>query len=404
MQLTQFYHRNQLHRLRNHPDFRLFELTIWLHTLARSLIAVFVPILLLKIGYSLGAVLGYYFVFNLIDAPLNFPVGYLITRIGARRVLILGTLAVILFFALLGVLPPHNWLLLGVLALLSALYDTLFWVSHIYIFIEANKDGLEGGETTGTLDSIRKFANVVGPGLGAILLLTGGKVSLVITSIVIFGASLIPAFRMRHTVDIPKKQSLSPKKFFKHPTERRNYVSLALFGIQNEVDDNLWPIFILLTVGTIGSVAAVPIIVSLTTALFSYLTGKLTKSYGIPMLTIGTILLVCTWILRLGVNNQIFYYVSAFMIGFFSLLVHIPLDGDITNRGKKIGPLAAAVYRNACSMGLRALMYGSLLLVVSVFKISFLAAAVTLFLMLASNAILMKGNKRKYASKTLSTV
>lgn len=380
MQISHFYHRHRLHRLVGHRDFYLFELAIWLHALAESLIWVFVPILLIKNGYSIEIVLAYFLLFNVIDVPLNFAVDGLIRKIGARRTMIASTIAIIAFFALVGVLPPGNLPLLALLAFLGAAYDALFWVSHMYIFIEASKQNLDAGTSVGALESVHKLAGIVGPAIGAFLLIISGKIALVAVAIVIFGLSLVPLFRMRHVEDIPKSKRLSIRRFFSDPKERKNYFGTALLGIHYEVDGNLWPLFIFGVFGTIESVAAVPIIVSLTTAVFSYVAGKLTKRHAFSMMALGSLFVALAWAVRALFQGGGLYYATVFLIGFFSLLVSIPIDGSITERGIARGSLDASTYRNVSSMVLRIPLYVVLLLILSVFKTSFVITALSLFI------------------------
>jgi len=395
MQLIQFYYRHRLHRLASHPDLHFFELAIWLHTLARSLISVFVPILLLTIGYPLGTVIVYYLIYNVIDVPLNFVAAGLIRRTGARNVLILGTLATIAFFALLGGLPPGDWVLLVTLAILAAVYDTCFWVAHIYLFNEANRDGMDTGETVGALEAIRHLAAVAGPAVGALVLLVGGKVPLVATSIAIFVLSIVPLFKLKHIRNIPREKMVSFREFFKDGRERRNYLSLMLFGIHSETEGVLWPIFIFALFGTFKAVAAVPIIVALTTVVFSYTVGKFTKKYQARMIAVGSILIMCMWILRLTVHDTLIYYATVFLVGLFSLLVSIPVDGAVTARGVEMGSLAASMYRNAASMSGRVLLFAVLALVVGVFHVSFILAVVSLFALFVVNVFFTRSLKRK---------
>ncbi len=382
MQLAHFYNRHHLYRLSRHPDLHFFELAIWLHTLARSLISVFVPILLLESGYSLSEVIIFFLLFNAIDIPLNFIVEHIMRKIGARRVMILGTIATIAFFGLLGILPPSNWPLLWLLALLAAVYDTLFWISHVYLFIEVNREGIDTGRTIGALEGVRQLANISGPIVGALILVTLGKGYLAVASVCLFALSIIPLFKMRHVRDLPNEKKVSFREFFSKPEERKNYITLALWGVHDEVDGIIWPLFIFTIFGTVGSVAAVPVIVSLSTAFFSYLAGKLTKKYGTRMIIVGSLVIACVWILRLLITDPLLYYASIFVVGIFSLLVAIPIDTNITKRGIKIGSLAAATHRNTISMILRVPLYVVLALLVSVFEVSFGIAAFSLIIIL----------------------
>lgn len=388
MQIVHFYHRNQMHKLSNHPDFSFFELAIWLHTLALSLVSVFVPILLIKSGYTIGQVIIYYLLFNAIDVPLNFAVGGLLQKIGAKRCLILGTIAVIAFFGLLGALPPQNWILLTILALLAALYDTLFWISHIYIFIEANRDHLDTGAAVGSLEGIRKFASILGPALGAFILITSGKIQLTLVSIAIFSLSIIPLFMMRHVRDIPIDKRLSFRKFFLSIKEKSDYLSRALWGVHTEAEDTLWPLFIFLTIGTLEAVAAVPTVVSLTTIFFSLLVGKLSNKHASKMIITGCIFIAFAWVLRLIFQDVTLYYATIFIIGFFSLMIALPLDRSTTEHGLEVGSLSVAIYRNVSTMSLRVFLYAILAVLVEIFKVSFLIAAIAVFLILAITLLL----------------
>lgn len=388
MQVVHFYHRNQLHQLSKHPDFSYFELAIWLHTLALSLISVFIPIILLKSGYTIGQVILYYLLHNVIDVPFNFFVGWLIHIIGSRWTLILGTLAVIAFFGLLGALPPQNWILLALLAFLAALYDTLFWISHIYIFIEANREHLDTGEAVGSLEGIRKFASILGPILGAFILITAGKMPLTIVSIAIFSLSIVPLFKMRHVRNMPVGKRLGFSDFFSNIKEKSNYLSRGLWGIHSEAEDTLWPLFIFLTIGTLEAVAAVPTVVSVTTIFFSFFIGKLTNKHASKMIIIGSFFIAFSWILRLTFHDFNLYYATVFVVGFFSLLIALPLDRNIVAHGLEVDSLSVAIYRNTVSMSFHVLLYGVLAVLVEIFKVSFMIAAVSVFLILAVTMLL----------------
>ncbi|HSW47469.1 MAG TPA: MFS transporter [Candidatus Saccharimonadales bacterium] len=395
MQVVHFYHRNHLYRFTKNPDFYYFEIAIWLHTLAHSLITVFVPIILLKSGYSIPEIIIYFLIFNTLDIPLNFVVDSLLRKIGARKVLILGTLAIIAFFGLIGVIPPSNWPLLILLAFFSALYDTLFWISHIYLFIEASRNSKDTGLAVGSLEGLRKFASIVGPALGALILLTVGKGFLVIVSIVIFALSIIPLFQMKHIRDIPTEKKLSFKQFFVGMQKKRDFLSLAFWGINVEVDDVLWPFFIFLIFGSVESVAAVPVVVSLTAAAFSFFVGKLSNKNTPKMIIIGSIVIALFWIMRILFQNPLFYYLSIFAVGLFSLLVAIPLDKNIAVLGIESGPLATSTYRNVTAMLLRVPLYIALVLLVEIFKVSFAVAALSVITIIFITTVL--GNVDKTA-------
>ena len=135
MQLFFRYNYHKIYRLFR-TEFWLFESSVWFHTFARSMISIFIPILLLRFDYSITELMIYYLIFNIFDFPLNFFARWTIRKFGAKKTIILGILALIAYFACLYNLGPNNWSLLIVMALCAALYDTWYWGAHIYYFMK----------------------------------------------------------------------------------------------------------------------------------------------------------------------------------------------------------------------------------------------------------------------------
>ena len=383
MQLFHLHSHGKLDRM-IHSDFWLFEFSVWLHVLARSFISIFVPILMFQIGYSIPAILAYYALYCAIDVPLNFFAKSLLQKIGARWVVALGTVCAVLFFLTFSLLTAHNWPLLILLAALAALYDVFYWIGHLYLFVESNTTNDQQGHTeenTGLLISIKRLARLIGPAVGAAILIFFDSTALIYTSILVFLASFIPLyyvddFKDRPTSDEPR---LSFKEFFKNPKEKRDYGSLALNSLHAESENIIWPLFIFITLGSLESVALVPVIVSITSIIFSYTAGKLAHKHSDIMLSLGATTLGLLWIARLMIESTPLYFVSIFLVGLFSLLVAIPIDSSTFVRAQKTDALSAVTYRNAISMGMKVPFYILLSLLVGIFHISFTIAAVAMF-------------------------
>jgi MFS family permease len=371
-------------------DFWLFELSIWLHVFARSLVTIFIPIFILQAGYDVTLVIVYYLVYNAVDVPLNFFARFLVRRIGARWVIALGTLFSICFFLILRILGAGDTAMLFVLAGVAAFYDAFYWVAHLYLFIESDRGHTDAGKSTGVLYAVKTAAGFIGPALGAGVVLLFSESALIWVSIIVFVLSLAPLIYVNDFSDKPKVPQRSFRDFFSNWKEKRNYLLTSLYSLHGSAEGVLWPLFIFIIFGNLGSVALVPIIISLTAILFSYITGKIAKNERDWIISLGAVLIALIWILRIFFQTTFFLYGSIFLVGFFSLFVGIPIDSNIFTRAKSVDALDASTYRNAFSMFSKFLLYSFLALIIGVFKVSFVVAAISMFALLAVNYFFLK--------------
>lgn len=380
MQSFHVYHNHAFHRAIK-GELRLFELSVWLHTIGRSIVGIFIPVLLLKLGYGLTTVILYYLVFNAFDVPLNFLAEKSVEKIGARKTIMIAVMASIAFFSLLGIVPTGSWPLLFLLAFLDAIYDTFYWVAHLYLFLRSSHSRHSTGEETGMLASIRTLGSMMGPLIGALIVLFGSNSALLATSIVFFLLSLIPLARLRHADDYPPLPRMPVVEFLDQPLARKDYGSIFLSHVHYAVEGTLWPLFIFMAIGGTESVAYLAIILSLTKAALAYFTGTIRKTRRSTLLMTGALAIGLIWLLRLTTDLPSFAYVSAILVGFFALLIDVPLDSSIFERGRQSDSLRASTLRNACGMAGMLVLFLVVYLLVDVFKVAFITAAFAMFLL-----------------------
>lgn len=404
MQLFHHYHHHfSLNKLL-HSEFWLFESSVWLHVFGRSLIVVFIPIILFAASFSIGEVMLYYFIYSLFDIPLNFFARWLVRKIGARLVIIAGILSSIGFFVVLFNLTPNNWSLLILLALFAALYDVLYWVAHIYIFIESSRKRHSASKDTSIFYIVKMVAGMLAPAIGAAILIFFNHQVLIVFSVIFLGLSIWPLIKMKKTKDKPTEKQPTFREFISIKNDFKDYLVTSFYGLHVAAEGVIWPIFIFVIFETFESVAAVPIIISLTTIIFTYFIGNIRRQNRSNMLIVGSLLVAMVWILRIFVDSPIFYFVSVFLIGMFSVLITIPLDSNIFEQGQKKNALTVSTYRNIFAMMLRTLLYGSLALLVNIFNVSFVIAATGMFVVIAITLLFKGGTNQNLTPKELGQV
>ncbi len=372
------FHSQKIDRLLS-SNFWMFETSVWLHSIGRSLISVFIPILLLVSGFSLEMVILYYFFFYVIDIPLNLLARACTIKLGARFSIILATVFTILFFITLGQLSSTDPIIyLVALAVFAAVYDAFYWVSHLFLFMEIEQGKKMTKAGTGFLYAVRKFGTLLGPLVGALFLIFISEDALIFVSIIFFVISIIPLFKLHNLDDRPKKvQPINVKKL--EPAHKFVFINHMIWTLHRITESTIWPIFIFIVFETIQSVAAISIIASITSIIFSFFSGKLSNNRSHKLILFGTFIILFTWIFRMFFHAPVFYYLSVIVVGFVTLFISLPLDSNIFNIGVETNPLNTSTLRNTASMITGSIFFGVLLLLVGVFQISFIIAALAVF-------------------------
>jgi len=391
MRTFHFHNNHRVHLA--FSDFWLYELSVWLHTLAQSLVSIFIPVLMLKSGYSVADVVLYCLMLNVFDVPLNFVARSLVRRYGARVTIGFATAASIAFFLLFLQLSSGGWLLLLLLALCAAVYDAFYWVAHFYLFVNSGGSAKSAGQSTSIVYVVRQFAVLLGPVIGAMVLIFSSQHVLLFVTIFCLLVSLLPLIKVDAFPDKPKDAGLSFKEFFRLAHTKRLFLSMACYSIHDSVENILFPVFIFLIFGTIASVAFIPVILSIVAIAVSFGLGRLRPERRELSVALAAFAISLIWLIRIASGGPIVYYISVLAVGLCAYFVMVPLDSAVFEHGHRVkDTLSAAMYRNVTYMSVNVFLFGLLAFFLQVFQPSFVLAAASLLGIVAVNALPLVGN------------
>jgi len=387
MQIHRHYHLNLKHYFKT-PLSKL-ESSVWLHTFGRSLVAIFIPILLLQIGFSISQVILYYIIFNLIDIPLNFVARNLVIKKGARQVIFLG-----IIFEIIGMFILYfgnfSFALLLALAFVLAAYDTLYWVAHWFVFNECVKSKGQAGRKVGGLKIVRNFASLLAPLIGAGFLIFLNKNYLLLVSIVFLFLSLLPLFGLKLDYIIPRKK-MGFKSFFSYKNNRRDYFYAFISRFHSTTEGIILPLFVFVVFESIVSVGALPVIAAASSLIFVFYVGKVTdKINSNSLIFFGSLFIGLFWILRIVFPTISIIYLTSLFIGFLMVLVDVPIDSNLVKNGKDTSMIDISCYRNFFAMLSQLTLFVILYLAVDVFKFSFTISAASMFVLSLVSAIFLR--------------
>lgn len=233
-----------------------------LRSLALSLIGLFVPIYLYKLGYTITEILGFFTVFFLVRIPVDIVVAFIVGRIGPKHCIALSTLGNIVYLVMLLTISDLHWPLYA-LAAVGTLTNSLFFIAFHTDFSKV-KHSEHGGKELSYLMILEKIGGVLGPLIGGLLAtFTDAKYTIVL-AITVFAASLVPLLATKEVVRVHQHVTFKGLPLKKH---WRHFTSYACFDAENTISVLLWTFYISLVVFTTGTYAKIGAIAALTTAL-----------------------------------------------------------------------------------------------------------------------------------------
>jgi len=328
--LTPFFHNKELSELYLSYGFR---------SLALSLISIFIPIYLIKMGYSIQTVILMYALVYAIFVLLIIPVAKFCTKFGPKHSMVLSVIFTVLFYLMLYSLETYNWSIY-LIAVIGGIEISFFWTGY-HLHLAKASDRENRGKEIGFLSITASLVGIFGPMLGGFIVLVFG---FHIAFLIVIGILLLSAIPLLMSQDTHE-----PFEFhFKDLNDLKFKEFLGYFGIGAEfvVGAIIWPIyiffFILNNFVLLGSVSSLSMLFSM---ISMYVAGRLSDINRRLTLKVGSIVTAIVWFVRILVTApmQVFAIDSFYGIGRQFML--IPFDAINYDNAEKSNIVKVIVFR-----------------------------------------------------------
>lgn len=283
------------HRFFCNKEMNEIYLSVFLMNLAESMISIFVPIYLYTLDYSIVQILVFFLIGHLGNVLFALPVAKVVSKIGAKHAILLSTLFIVIYYLGLRGLPEYSVLFFILpfgITFRSLLYNFGFdlnFIDHLNI--------KRVGRELSLLSNLVIIATVAAPlAAGLIITFFGYGIIFLVGSVILVIAAL-PLFISKDChpqIDFNNRGLI---KIIFSKASRGMTLSFSGYAIESSIAKTIWPIFLIIILGTAEKVGYVAAISSFIAIAVIAMIGKYIDSAGTKkLLGIGTILCFCGWL------------------------------------------------------------------------------------------------------------
>ncbi len=299
-----------------------------------SLIGFFIPIYLIKIGFSLFAILWFFAIYYYFVSLFSITAGAIGNKIGLKHTMIISLPLYLIYLIGLMFLENHtSYLTFYSLAIFGAFISTLYWTPLYSLFTRLSSDKKRSSQISMLL-SLRSLSSIIAPIIGGLISIYFGFSALFILAILIL---TIPIIILLNSKDITPHLNFSLKDlliFFKKHTKLFLIIILDSFGTFAE--EILWPLFVFLTIQDTMAVGIVGSLIGVGTILFSLIISKMIiKQNYMTIIKVSAFMLASSWLIKSFSNEKISIYTISLLAAIFGIMFSIPLADNTYKTAKK---------------------------------------------------------------------
>ncbi len=309
-------------------ELKQFYVSIVMRTFALSMIALFIPIYLIKeANLGLEHVLLFYVISVSAYILSAFLGAFFCSKLGARHIMILMQPFYILLYVLIYLMKFKPSLLVNV-AILSGIVDGFFWLSYHSIFANST-DKAHRSEEISIGNVLMILIGILGPVIGGLLINYLGFLSLFVLVGILLMLSALPLYRAKDLSD-GFKFKINDVFNRKHFRDFLGFFGYGLFGIGEAI---LWPLFLFLVLVNYVAIGGLVSLSGILRAVVSYATGKAGDKIGRRVfVNAGGVLNSLSWFIRPFFSTSMGVMIVTLYSGLTSMLFEGPFTALVYDR------------------------------------------------------------------------
>ncbi len=309
-----------------------FYITHTLTSFIFSMVGIFIPLYLLKLGYSLYNVFAYFLVYYIAVFVFCIIAYSVAKKIGIKHTMLIHIPLVTAYFILLFSLDTTK-IPIFLLAVIGGAEQGMYWMPMHSLFARCSSSR-KMGSNMGKSTSLDTLAGIAAPLIGGIIIVLLSFKALLLFSMLLMVFSAMPLFFSK---EVKPKISFSIKKGWNLLKIFPRFLSsFTLQALSDIVKSLILPIFIFLMLQNPLSVGIIGSLVGVGAVCFSFIIGKFAdKTDKIKLTKIASVLMAVTWIIAYFSSSILLFYVLTFSLGFFMIMFSIPLSAHAYIVAKK---------------------------------------------------------------------
>ncbi len=318
-----------------HKELNELYISVFIKSLADSLISIFTPIFFFSLGFSISKI-ALFNIIGYLSISLFLPLGiYLDHKLGIKKTLSIGTvLSMLYYFALtkLKTEVPFEFL-----AIFWGLGIAIYYAGFNIELSQTIRKNTEG-KSLSLFQVLSIIAGILGPVAGSLLIHFKSYNSLFLIAGLIYLLSVLPLFKTKdYKID---KQEINLETL-KVADNKRKAFSYRILGGIGVISAILWPIFIYSNYKNIVTLGVIVSVTSLLLALLIFQEGRIIDSSHKRSFKYGILSHSPTWFLRLLLISPFGLAISNFASSATYELIDLSFSKTVWKKAARINNLGS---------------------------------------------------------------